>query len=88
MAQSLFNTGVKEKISQTIKSVNSPTGGPFTTLASSGQPDFMNLGKYSGDFMDLSDTATPKTPSAQDLRKQLLINQTQIQKYQKFNLKL
>ena len=59
MAQSLFNTGVKEKISQTIKSVNSPTGGPFTSLASSGQPDFMTIGKYSGDFMAL-DATTPR----------------------------
>tara|TARA_R100001530_G_scaffold9539_2_gene9609 strand:+ start:6822 stop:15965 length:9144 start_codon:yes stop_codon:yes gene_type:complete len=72
MAQSLFNIGVKEKISQTIKSVNSPTGGPFTSLASSGQPDFMNIGKYSGDFMDL-DTPTPRT-SLDDLKKQFVVN--------------
>ena len=77
MAQSLFNTGVKEKISQTIKSVNSPTGGPFTTLASSAQSDFMNLGNYAGDFMDLSEP-TKKPPTLENLREQFLTNKAQV----------
>jgi len=76
MAQSLFSTGVKQKVGQTVKSVNSTTGGPFTTLSSSGQPDFMNLGKYSGDFMDLSEPDTGAPSSGQDyLRKQFLLNE-------------
>mgnify|MGYP001480566763 FL=1 len=77
MAQSLFNTGVKEKIAQTIKSVNSPTGGPFTTLASSAQSDFMNLGKYAGDFMDLSEP-TKQPPTLENLREQFLTNKAQV----------
>ena len=76
MAQSLFSTGVQKKVNKIVKSVNSPTGGPFTTLASSGQPDFMNIGNYTSDFMNLSDESEDRRPLADVVRKNLLIDKT------------
>ena len=76
MAQSLFSSGVQKKVDKTVKSVNSPTGGPFTTLASSGQSDFMNFGNYGADFMNLDEQTEDRRPTADVVRQNMLIDKT------------